>query len=417
MYGNQQQYREQQYNQWAQQPQQQQQQPMFNPQVNQASWNPQSTDQLYMQANPAQLQPVAMYLQQQQPQYYQQQPQYTQQQQQFSQFQQPQQQQLQQSFQQMPQQQQLQQQQPSPAFAVNASAWTTTGQDQYAAQPQQSAGSPAMGRMVGSAPQTQKETSTGIGRPAYRWALSGNQQMQPWVPPAQVWYQQNGVTIGGTFARREGRMLLELQIQNGTNQPMRDLAVSFGRNKFTLGPAIPRLSPSTVPPGGTVEASVQLRVDADTGSPSNPPNLIPITLSHSLSSHPFTALLPIHVLFTEQGLVDQSKWLKMWTEAGASEWACPLQGMRFSGVDELRGRLGVNNVFVVAQRIVNGVHFFYASMALPDHPTTVFVAEISLDERLSDGKLSVKIPGKSTDEAGEIVGAVFESVGRMMVGQ
>ncbi|KAJ3344368.1 hypothetical protein HDU93_000158 [Gonapodya sp. JEL0774] len=289
--------------------------------------------------------------------------------------------------------QQPQQQQPTPAFAVNASAWTTAGHSSLAGTPQPSfgqgsgGGSPAMPRMAGAGG-AQKETSTGIGRPAYRWALSGQQQMQPWVPPMQILYQEAGVTIAGTFARRDGRMLLELIIQNQTSQGMRDLSVSFGRNTFTLGPATPKLSVMGVPQGGQVEASVQLR-----------------------------ASIPIHVLFTEQGLIDQTRWLKLWTESGASEWACPLQGMRFESVDELRGRLGVNNVFVVAQRIVNGMHYFYVSMALPNHPATIFVAEISLDEQLANGKLSVKIPGKTTEEAGELAGPVFESVGRMMLGQ
>ena len=71
----------------------------------------------------------------------------------------------------------------------------------------------------------------------------------------------------------------------------------------------------------------------------------------------FQTLVPLHVLFVEGGLMEQQEWLKQWREdiPGSNESINNFTLSRaFVDVQTIRNKLNLNNVFTVAQRMVNG---------------------------------------------------------------
>lgn len=110
----------------------------------------------------------------------------------------------------------------------------------------------------------------------------------------------------------------------------------------------------------------------------------------SLSILYFQTLVPLHILFTENGALDQAGWLRLWNEIGdAGEVKRTIQGINCgSGVEGIRGRLVGNNIFVVAGRVVEGAHLLYTSTRLPDG--TIFLNEFRFERGFGECIVSSK---------------------------
>ena len=70
--------------------------------------------------------------------------------------------------------------------------------------------------------------------------------------------QAKGLEINGTFARRSGKIFLELSFTNRAMQPVSDFAFQFNTNSFGIMPAAALQVRSPLPPNQTADTALQL---------------------------------------------------------------------------------------------------------------------------------------------------------------
>ena len=165
---------------------------------------------------------------------------------------------------------------------------------------------------------------------------------------------------------------------------------------------------SPLAPGAMSRTSLRLRSDGPSG-PMNPVNLIQIAIKSNSGVSYFAVQLPLHILFAE-GAIDQGAWLRMWKTdiPAANEWRTPLASLRFASIADLRNKLALNNIYTVADRLIEGKvcqhlsgygfsvltvcferqHHMYSGTRLMDG--TVLLSEITFESSLSSGLLAVK---------------------------
>lgn len=136
--------------------------------------------------------------------------------------------------------------------------------------------------------------------------------------------------------------------------PCSDFAIQFNKNSFGICPGGTLDVQSPLPPGSTSRTSLRLRADGPS-APMNPVNLVQIAIKCNTGISYFAVQLPLHILFAEGG-IDQGTWLRMWREdiPASNEWRSPLAGLRFATVADLRSKLALNNIYTVADRLIEG---------------------------------------------------------------
>ncbi|KAJ3048912.1 AP-2 complex subunit beta, partial [Rhizophlyctis rosea] len=227
------------------------------------------------------------------------------------------------------------------------------------------------------------------------------------APKTQFLSAQNGkgLEIVGTFSRKHGQVYMEMTFTNKAMQPLSDFAILFNKNTFSLVPG-PLEVRSPLFPNQSVDVS--LRVNSE-GLPqiTTPVNNLQVALKSSPGISYFQTLVPLHVLFSENGKLEQETWLKMWqADMGAvGEGVCVVEGVKNRdgmGVDGVRDLLGVNRVFTVAGRVVEGVPVLYTSTRLVDG--TVLLSEFKFDPGMGSCQVSTK------SYAGHVTGAFHDAV-------
>ncbi|KAJ3029212.1 AP-2 complex subunit beta [Rhizophlyctis rosea] len=213
------------------------------------------------------------------------------------------------------------------------------------------------------------------------------------VPPKSVFLNAQsgkGLEITGTFSRRQGQVYMEMTFANNALQPLGDFAILFNKNSFSMVPG-PLDVRSPLFPNQTADVSLLIKTE---GIPQNttPVNNLQVAVKTTPGIIYFQTLVPLHVLFAETGELDQETWLKMWqADMGAvGEGVCQVDGLIGveRGVDGVRDRLRLNNVFTVAQRVVEGVPVLYTSTRLAD--STVLLSEFKFDPSLASCQISTK---------------------------
>ncbi|KAI8870138.1 Adaptor protein complex beta subunit [Ramicandelaber brevisporus] len=209
--------------------------------------------------------------------------------------------------------------------------------------------------------------------------------------------QTNGLEVAGAFVRRDGGIFLELVFANHSSQPIGDFAIQFNKNTFGLTGLGALQVPSPIPPGSMADASpLQLQVNApNMVQPSTPLANLQVALKSSLGVFYFQTLVSLHVFFAENGALGQSEFLREFSEIPDSEQhaysisspqltalvdqqraAAVLGNNASTNAVSVRNKLHRNNIFVVAERTLDGVAHYYCSVRLLGG--TLFVLEIKI---------------------------------------
>ncbi|KAJ2385771.1 hypothetical protein H4S02_004170 [Coemansia sp. RSA 2611] len=186
--------------------------------------------------------------------------------------------------------------------------------------------------------------------------------------------QGQGLEITGTFARRNGRVQLELGLANRSGMALGDFALQFNKNTYGLQPSS-GLNVGVLAPGAAAEAVVPLA----TGGPSmamQPLTNVQIAVKSSAGVFYFQTQYSLHILLSEGAASDQGEFLRMWRMLPDAAAPWPVHGLRFGSADEMRDKLNRNNVHTVAQRTVGAATHFYTSSKLGDG--SVFYSEIKV---------------------------------------
>ncbi|KAJ3079351.1 AP-1 complex subunit beta-1 [Quaeritorhiza haematococci] len=224
-----------------------------------------------------------------------------------------------------------------------------------------------------------------------------------YVPPQTLLLNSaagNGLEIQGTFARRQGQMMMEMSFTNRSMQTLTEFAILFNKNSFALTPGGAIQVKTPLYPNQSADGTLSIAV---TGVPNlmNPINNLQVALKTNLGIVYFQTLIPLHILLTEDGTLDQQTWLRMWRDEipQANETKMVVEGgLQFVSIDAARNKLHLNNVFAVAQRVIDGVPILYTACRLQDIPSTpsssvMFLSELRFDASLTSCIVSTKTFG------------------------
>ncbi|KAF6018522.1 hypothetical protein EB796_023171 [Bugula neritina] len=217
---------------------------------------------------------------------------------------------------------------------------------------------------------------------------------QSTVSSQQLWLTKEkgkGLTISGSFARRAGKIYMDMTLTNNTLQSLSGFAIQFNKNSFGLVPASP-LKVNPIPVNGTTTTSLPLNTTG-TVQKMNPINNLQVAIKNNIDVLYFATLVPIQVLFTEDGLMERKVYLSTWKDIPAqNEAQISVSGVTMS-LDVLQERLKDNNIFTVAKRSVDGQDLLYQSLKLANGIWCL----IELTPDLANASLQVSLKARVTD--------------------
>nr|XP_022344232.1 AP-1 complex subunit beta-1-like [Crassostrea virginica]XP_022344233.1 AP-1 complex subunit beta-1-like [Crassostrea virginica] len=196
--------------------------------------------------------------------------------------------------------------------------------------------------------------------------IFGMPTAQSYVPPQEVWLPASkgkGLEVTGTFNRKQGNIIMELTFANKAMQPMTGFAIQFNKNSFGLMPASPINIPTALLPNQSTSYSLQLSAMGPVQR-MDPLSNLQVAIKNNIDVFYFSCLVPMHVLFVEDGEMEKRVFLATWKDIPAQNEVqheiCNVQ----HNADTISQKLKNNNVFTIAKRNVEGQDMLYQSLKL-----------------------------------------------------
>uniref|UniRef100_A0A5S6Q4W4 AP-1 complex subunit beta-1 n=1 Tax=Trichuris muris TaxID=70415 RepID=A0A5S6Q4W4_TRIMR len=236
-----------------------------------------------------------------------------------------------------------------------------------------------------------------------------------YVAPKQVWLPANkgkGLELSGTFLRASQAVFMDLTITNRAMQPMSGFAIQFNKNSFGLTPAEPLDVRLPVQPGHNYDVRLKL---ATTGPVQKMDNLLElqvtlklyaiaalfhltiscfhVAVKNDIDVFYFACVVPINVLFTEDGQMDKRLFLQAWKDIPAeNEVQFSFPNMKRLSPDDICSILQCSNVFTVARRSVENQELLYHSLKL----TNGIEVLSELKSHLNSSELTLSLKSRNT---------------------
>ncbi|XP_037512931.1 AP-1 complex subunit beta-1 [Rhipicephalus sanguineus] len=187
-----------------------------------------------------------------------------------------------------------------------------------------------------------------------------------YTPPKQIWLpaaRGKGLEIAGTFTRRNGQIFMDMTFSNKAMQAMTGFAIQFNKNSFGLAPAQPLQVQAPLQPNFPADASLPLSTTGPVQK-MDPLTNLQVAVKNNVDVFYFSCVVPLHVLYVEDGLMDKRVFLATWKDIPAqNELQFSLDAGALSA-DQLAQRLQQNNIFTIAKRNVDGQDMLYQSLKL-----------------------------------------------------
>uniref|UniRef100_A0A8C4QHQ4 AP complex subunit beta n=1 Tax=Eptatretus burgeri TaxID=7764 RepID=A0A8C4QHQ4_EPTBU len=228
-----------------------------------------------------------------------------------------------------------------------------------------------------------------------------------YVPPKSVWLpavKAKGLDIQGTFARRQSQICLELLLSNKALQAMADFAIQFNKNSFGLVPASPLQVHAPLMPNQSIEFSIPLNTLGPVMK-MDPLNNLQVAIKNNIDVFYFSCLVPINILFVEDGKMDRQVFLATWKDI-PNENELQFQIKECSlNADAVSNRLQNNNIFTIAKRNVEGQDMLYQSLKLTNGIWVL--AELRIQPGNANYTLSLKC---RAPEVSQFVHQAYDSI-------
>ncbi|VDM49049.1 unnamed protein product [Toxocara canis] len=148
-----------------------------------------------------------------------------------------------------------------------------------------------------------------------------------YVAPKAVWLEASrgkGTQIEGTFARRGGRIYMDMTFSNRAMQPFSGFAIQFNKNSLVV---------------------------------------LQVAVKNDVDVFYFAVVVPLHMFFDENGQMDKREFLQLWKEIPEqNELQFSVNNTEGLSADDICTKLQQNNVFTVARRNVDGQELLYHSI-------------------------------------------------------
>ncbi|CAL8072136.1 unnamed protein product [Calicophoron daubneyi] len=218
-------------------------------------------------------------------------------------------------------------------------------------------------------------------------AMAGNYE-----PPMAVWLESSrgkGLEIKGTFLRQtsNGQINVKLTFTNNALTPMSDFAIQFNKNSFGLAPAQPLNVPSPLLPRQPVTVLLPLNTNGPVAK-MDPLMNLQIAVKNNVDVFYFATMVPMHVLFVENGEMEKMVFLATWKDIPSEcEQQFTLNQINLTA-DVCSRKLQQNNIFKVAKRNVDGQDMLYLTMKTTNK--IWIVAELKIQPGNPNFTLSLK---------------------------
>ena len=217
------------------------------------------------------------------------------------------------------------------------------------------------------------------------------------APPKQSWLSaQKGksLEVNGTFSRRNGIINIDMDFTNKGMQAMSGFAIQLNKNSFGLICAA-NIQISILQPGQTAPVSLPLNTNGPVMK-MTPISNLQIAIKNSIDVFYFSALVPMHVFFAEDGEIDKRLFLNTWKEIpeqNETQYQLSPFSMAQINTDDLCNKLRNNNVFTIAKRNVEGQDMLYQSIKLTNG--IWILAELKITP--GNPALTLSLKSKTTD--------------------
>ncbi|XP_013383194.1 AP-1 complex subunit beta-1 isoform X1 [Lingula anatina] len=234
------------------------------------------------------------------------------------------------------------------------------------------------------------DSSGGTGLAGLGDIFGGMSAGVSYVAPQEVWLpaaRGKGLEISGTFSRKNGQVFMEMTITNRAMQPMGGFAVQFNKNSFGLVPGQPLSVPQPLTPNQTANTSLPLNTSGPVMK-MDPLTNVQVAIKNNIDVFYFSTIVPLHVLFSEDGEMDKKVFLASWKDIPAqNEVQYTINDVQHSA-DTTSQKLKNNNIFTIAKRNVEGQDMLYQSIKLTNGIWVL--AELKIQPGNSNFVLSLK---------------------------
>merc|ERR1711915_996700 len=110
--------------------------------------------------------------------------------------------------------------------------------------------------------------------------------------------------VSGTFARRNGIISMELNLQNKAMQPMSGFAIQLNKNSFGISLAAPLNVPAPLAPNQAIDVSLTLGVNGPVQR-MDPLTNLQVAVKNNIDVFYFATVMPMHIFFTDDGAMDK----------------------------------------------------------------------------------------------------------------
>jgi len=169
---------------------------------------------------------------------------------------------------------------------------------------------------------------------------------------------------------------------------LNQFAIQFNKNSFGLSPAEPLKVNTPLYPNQSTDVSLPCKTDGAVQK-MDPLTNLQVAIKNDVDVFYFACLVPLHMYFDENGLMDKRDFLQMWKEIPEqNEVQFSLSNPNGLSADDVCAKLQQNNIFTVARRVVDGQELLYHSIK---YTNDIFIlSELKIQPTASALTLSVK---------------------------
>ena len=223
-----------------------------------------------------------------------------------------------------------------------------------------------------------------------------------------------GLVISGVMLRREGQLILDMDITNQSPTPVQALAIKFNNNTFGITPQNGQLTlPSAIANGASTSAVLALTCTPQMLNLDNPSLVLQVAVKNMATNAVlyFAAPVDMSILFKPTQAMEVQALVAAWKGIDDSlEVSVVINDLPTVNVEAIKAKLGSKNISFVAQRDVPGqegqIVLYFNCQTVTN---AAFLVELKFKAGFNMAKLTIKSTNKALSELCKV------TVGKLMI--
>ena len=223
-----------------------------------------------------------------------------------------------------------------------------------------------------------------------------------------------GLVISGAMIRKDGQLVLDMDVSNQSPVPVQALAVKFNKNTFGITPQNPQLMlPTAVANGSSTSAVLALTCTPQMLNPENPNLVLQVAVKNPATNAVlyFAAPVDMSILFKPTQAMEVQALVNAWQGIDDSqEVSAVINDLPTVNVEAIKAKLVSRNIVFVAERDVPGqegqIVLYFNCQTVTN---AAFLVELKFKAGLDKAKLTIKSTNKALSELCKV------TVGKLMI--